>query len=164
MRRTTLAKLMLVLAGLLALGIAPARAAESLVLTCKVCTNVIITGKGLPANADVRVSLADVATGQEVTSPVPATTDANGAFVKKVDVDLTKHPSLESSVWKAGSGGVLVVAAHTRFDSPCKPKAAGDQLPLTGSRTSLLLGVGAALLALGALLVGGARLRSGQAR
>ena len=164
MRRTTLAKLMLVLAGLLALGIAPARAAESLVLTCQVCDEVIITGKGLPANADVRVSLADVATGQEVTSPVPATTDANGAFVKKVDVDLTKHPSLESSVWKAGSGGVLVVAAHTRFDSPCKPKAAGDQLPLTGSRTSLLLGVGAALLALGALLVGGARLRFGQAR
>jgi LPXTG-motif cell wall-anchored protein len=164
MRRTTLAKLMLVLAGLMVLGIAPARAAESLVLTCKVCTEVIITGKGLPANADVRVSLADVATGQEVTSPVPATTDADGAFVKKVNVDLTKHPSLESSVWKAGSGGVLVVAAHTRFDSPCKPKAAADQLPLTGSRSSLLLGVGAALLALGALLVGGARLRFGHAR
>jgi LPXTG-motif cell wall-anchored protein len=155
---------MLVLAGLLALGIAPARAAESLVLTCKVCTEVIITGKGLPANADVRVSLTDIATGQEVTSPVPATTDADGAFVKKVNVDLTKHPSLESSVWKSGSGGVLVVAAHTRFDSPCKPKAAGDQLPLTGSHTSLLLGVGAALLALGALLVGGARLRFHQAR
>ena len=164
MRRTTLAKLMLVLAGLLALGIAPARAAESLVLTCDVWTEVIITGKGLPANSDVRVSLADIATGQEVTSPVPATTDANGSFVKKVNVDLTKHPSLESSVWKSGSGGVLVVAAHTRFDSPCKPKAAGDQLPLTGSHTSLLLGLGAALLALGALLVGGARLRFGQAR
>jgi hypothetical protein len=164
MRRTTLAKLMLVLAGLLALGIAPARAAESLVLTCDVCSEVIITGKGLPANADVRVSLADIATGQEVTSPVPASTDANGAFVKKVNVDLTKHPSLESSVWKTGSGGVLVVAAHTRFQSPCKPKAAGDQLPLTGSHTSLLLGLGAALLALGALLIGGARLRFHRAR
>jgi hypothetical protein len=164
MRRTTLAKLMLVLAGLLALGIAPARAAESLVLTCDICSEVIITGKGLPANEDVRVSLADVATGQEVHSPVQATTDANGAFLKKVNVDLTRHPSLESSVWKTSSGGVLVVAAHTRFNSPCKPKTAGDQLPLTGSRTSLLLGVGAGLLALGALLVGGARLRVRQVR
>ena len=164
MRRTTLAKLMLVLAGLLALGIAPARAAESLVLTCDICSEVIITGKGLPANEDVRVSLADVATGQEVHSPVQATTDANGAFLEKVNVDLTKHPSLESSVWKTSSGGVLVVAAHTRFDSPCKPKVAGDQLPLTGSRTSLLLGVGAVLLAAGALLVGGSRLRLRQLR
>jgi LPXTG-motif cell wall-anchored protein len=56
-----------------------------------------------------------------------------------------------------------VVAAHTRFDSPCKPKAA-TQLPLTGSHTSLLLGVGAALLAAGALLLGGTRLRPRQLR
>jgi hypothetical protein len=157
MRRTSLAKLLLVLAGLMALGAAPARAAESLVLTCKICTEVIITGKGLPANEEVRVSLVDVANGQEVRSPVVTTTDADGAFVQKVNVDLTQHPSLSSDVWTS-SGGVLVVAAHTRFDSPCKPKAA-TQLPLTGSHTTLLLGLGAALLAAGALLVGGTRLR-----
>jgi hypothetical protein len=65
MRRTSLAKLLL-RAGLMAGGAVPARAAESLVLTCEICDEVIITGKGLPTNADVRVSLVDVATGQEV--------------------------------------------------------------------------------------------------
>jgi LPXTG-motif cell wall-anchored protein len=156
MRRTSLARVLLVLAGLMALGAVPAQAAESLVLTCEVCEEVIITGKGLPANETVKVSLVDVANGQEVRSPVSATTGADGAFVKTVAVDLTKHPSLESSVW-TDQGGVLVVAAHTRFDSPCKPKA--DQLPLTGAHTPLLLGVGAALLAAGALLLGGTRWR-----
>jgi hypothetical protein len=156
MRRKSLARVLLVLAGLMALGAVPARAAETLVLTCEVCEEVIVTGKGLPANEGVRVSLVDVASGQEVRSPVSATTDANGAFVKKVAVDLTKHPSLESSVW-TDKGGTLVVAAHTRFDSPCKPKAAA--LPLTGAHTPLLLGLGAALLAAGALLLGGTRLR-----
>ena len=163
MRRTSLAKFLLVLAGLMALAAAPARAAESLVLTCEVCEEVIITGKGLPASEEVRVSLVDVATGQEVRSPVTTTTDADGAFVKTVAVDLTKHPSLSSDVWTS-SGGVLVVAAHTRFDSPCKPKRASEQLPLTGSHTSLLLGVGAVLLAAGALLLGGTRLRLRQLR
>jgi len=161
MRSKSLARVLLVLAGLMALGAVPARAAESLVLTCEVCTEVIVTGKGLPANEEVRVSLVDVADGQEVVNPVSATTDAGGAFVKKVNVDLTKSPSLESSVWTT-SGGVLVVAAHTRFDSPCKPKSAA--LPLTGSRTSLLLGLGAVLLAAGALLLGGTRLRPRHAR
>jgi hypothetical protein len=161
MRRKSLARVLLVLAALLALGTVPARAAESLVLTCTVCTHVIITGKGLPANESVRVSLADVANGQEVHSPVSATTDANGAFVKTVAVDLTLHPSLESSVW-TNQGGVLVVAAHSRFDSPCKPKS--DALPLTGSHSLLLLGLGAALLAAGAVLVGGTRLRPRHAR
>jgi LPXTG-motif cell wall-anchored protein len=159
MRRTSLVRVLLVLAGLLALGAVPARAAESLVLTCTVCTEVIVTGKGLPANETVRVSLVDVANGQEVHSPVAATTDADGAFVKKVNVDLTKHPSLESSVW-TDQGGVLVVAAHSRFDSPCKPKAAA--LPLTGAHTPLLLGLGAALLAAGALLLGATRRRPRQ--
>lgn len=94
MRRTSLAKLLL-RAGLMAGGAVPARAAESLVLTCEICDEVIITGKGLPTNADVRVSLVDVATGQEVA----ATTDADGAFVKTVAVNLRVHPSLEASVW-----------------------------------------------------------------
>jgi hypothetical protein len=161
MRRKSLVRVLLVLAGLMALGTAPARAAESLVLTCKVCTEVIATGKGLPANESVRLSLVDVASGQEVVSPVSVQTDAQGAFVKKVNIDLTRHPSLESSVW-TDQGGTLVVAAHSRFDSPCKPK--GEPLPLTGSHTPLLLGLGAALLAAGALLLGGARVRPRHAR
>jgi len=161
MRSKSLARVLLVLAGLMALGTVPARAAESLVLTCDVCTEVIATGKGLPANETVRLSLVDVASGQEVVNPVSAQTDAQGAFVKKVNLDLTKHPSLESSVW-TNQGGTLVVAAHSRFDSPCKPKAAA--LPLTGSHTSLLLGIGAVLLAAGALLLGGTRLRPRHAR
>jgi LPXTG-motif cell wall-anchored protein len=162
MRRKSLARVLLVLAGLMALGTVPARAAESLVLTCKVCSYVIVTGKGLPANETVQLKLVDVASGQEVAKPVPIQTDADGAFVKTVAVNLRVHPSLEASVWKS-SGGVLVVAAHSRFDSPCKPKAA-DKLPLTGSHTSLLLGLGAALLATGGLLLGGTRVRARQAR
>jgi hypothetical protein len=161
MRSKSLARVLLVLAGLMALGAVPARAAESLVLTCTVCTHVVATGKGLPANETVRLSLVDVADGQEVVNPVSIQTDANGAFAKTVAVDLTKSPSLESSVWTT-QGGVLVVAAHSRFDSPCKPKSAA--LPLTGSNTSLLLGLGAALLAAGALLLGGTRLRPRHAR
>jgi LPXTG-motif cell wall-anchored protein len=156
MRRKSFARVLLVLAGLMALGTVPARAAESLVLTCKICSEVIATGKGLPANETVQLKLVDVASGQEVVNPVPIQTDADGAFVKKVNVDLTKHPSLASSVWRT-QGGVLVVAAHSRFDSPCKPK--GQPLPLTGSNTPLLLGLGAVLLAAGGLLLRGTRLR-----
>jgi LPXTG-motif cell wall-anchored protein len=156
MRRKWFARVLLVLAGLMALGTVPARAAESLVLTCKICSEVIATGKGLPANETVQLKLVDVASGQEVVNPVPIQTDADGAFVKKVNVDLTKHPSLASSVWRT-QGGVLVVAAHSRFDSPCKPK--GQPLPLTGSNTPLLLGLGALLLAAGGLLLRGTRLR-----
>jgi len=161
MRSKSLARVLLVLAGLMALGTVPARAAESLVLTCTICSEVVATGKGLPANESVRLSLADVASGQEVVSPVSVQTDAQGAFVKTVAVDLTVHPSLESSVW-TDQGGTLVVAAHSRFDSPCKPK--GQPLPLTGSHTSLLLGLGAVLLAAGAFLIGGTRLRPRHAR
>jgi len=153
MRRTSFAKLLLALTGILALGAVPARAAETLVLTCEVCTEVIVTGKGLPANDTVRVSLLDVKTGQEVHEQFSVQTDANGAFVKTVPVDLGKHPSLESSVWR-NEGGVLVVAAHNRFTAPCKPE---DTLAFTGSHTPLLLGLGLALLALGGLLVRGSR-------
>ena len=80
-------------------------------------------------------------------------TDANGAFVKKLPMDLGEHPTLESTVWKK-DGSVLVVAAHTRFTAPCKPE---DTLAFTGSHTPQLLGLGLALLVAGALLVRGAR-------
>jgi hypothetical protein len=153
MRSKSVAKLLLVLAGLMALTVPAATAAETLVLTCEVCTEVIVTGKGLPASERVRVSLVDVRSGQEVADQFYVGTDAGGNFVKTVPVDLTKHPTLSSTVWK-NDGGVLVVAAHSRFTAPCKPE---DTLAFTGSNTPLLLGLGLVLLVAGGLLVRGAR-------
>jgi hypothetical protein len=153
MRSKPLAKLLLVLAGLLVILAPTARAAETLVLTCKVCTELVVTGKGLPANDEVRVGVVDVKTGQDATGQFTVQTDANGAFVKKIPLDLGEHPSLESTVWKK-DGSVLVVAAHTRFTAPCKPE---DTLAFTGSHTPLLLGLGLVLLAAGGLLLRGSR-------
>src|SRR5919206_2168493 len=107
MRSKPLAKLLRVLAGLLLVLAPAARAAESLVLTCTVCTKLVITGKGLPANDSVRVSVVDVKTGQETTPQFYVDTDADGAFAKQIPMDLGEHPSLESTVWKK-DGSVLV--------------------------------------------------------
>jgi LPXTG-motif cell wall-anchored protein len=156
MRSKPLAKLLLVLAGLLLVVAPAARAAETLVLTCTVCTKLVVTGKDLPANSEVRVGVVDVKTGQETTGQFTVATDANGAFVKSIPMDLGEHPALESTVWKK-DGSVLVVAAHTRFTAPCKPE---DTLAFTGSHTPLLLGLGLALLAAGGLLVRGSRRRA----
>ena len=153
MGRKTLAKLLLVLAGLLVLTAPAAGAAETLVLTCTKCTELIITGKDLPANEQVRVGVVDIKTGQETTGQFYVDTDANGAFIKKVPMDLGEHPSLESTVWRK-DGNVLVVAAHTRFVAPCKPE---DTLAFTGSHTPLLLGMGLVLLVAGGLLLRGSR-------
>jgi hypothetical protein len=153
MRSKPLAKLLLVLAGLLALAAPAATAAETLVLTCEKCTELIVTGKGLPESEQVRVSVVDVKTGAQVGSQFNVTTDANGAFVKKVPMDLGEHPTLESTVWR-NDGSALVVAAHTRFTAPCKPE---DTLAFTGSHTPLLGGLGLALLITGGILVRGSR-------
>jgi hypothetical protein len=153
MGRKTLAKLLLVLAGLLVLTVPAASAAETLVLTCTKCDELIITGKDLPANDEVRVGVVDVKTGQETTGQFSVDTDANGAFVKKIPMDLGEHPSLESTVWRK-DGNVLVVAAHTRFVAPCKPE---DTLAFTGSHTPLLLGMGLVLMVAGGLLLRGSR-------
>jgi hypothetical protein len=153
MGRKTLAKLLLALAGLLVLTVPAASAAETLVLTCTKCTELIITGKDLPASEQVRVGVVDVKTGQETTGQFYVDTDANGAFVKKIPMDLGEHPSLESTVWRK-DGNVLVVAAHTRFVAPCKPE---DTLAFTGSHTPLLLGMGLVLLVAGGLLLRGSR-------
>jgi hypothetical protein len=153
MGRKTLAKLLLVLAGLLVLTVPAASAAETLVLTCTKCDELIVTGKDLPANEQVRVGVVDVKTGQETTGQFSVDTDANGAFVKKIPMDLGEHPSLESTVWRK-DGNVLVVAAHTRFVAPCKPE---DTLAFTGSHTPLLLGMGLVLLVAGGLLLRGSR-------
>jgi hypothetical protein len=153
MHRKLLAKLLLVLAGLLVLTVPAAGAAETLVLSCEECTELILTGKDLPANDEVRVSVVDVKTGQETTGQFYVDTDANGAFVKKVPMDLGEHPSLQSTVWKK-DGNVLVVAAHSRFTAPCKPE---DTLAFTGSHTPLLLGTGLVLLVAGGLMLRGSR-------
>ena len=153
MHRKSLATVLLVLAGLLALAVPAANAAETLVLTCTQCDELIITGKDLPANSEVRVGVVDVKTGQETTDQFYVDTDANGAFIKKVRMDLGNHPALESTVWKR-DGNVLVVAAHTRFTAPCKPE---DTLAFTGSNTPLLLGGGLVLLVAGGLLLRSSR-------
>ena len=155
MRPKSLAKLLLVLCGLLLVGILPAAAAESLVITCKVCDEAITTGKGLPADTSVRLTLVDVKTGQQVVAPLQVTTDATGSFLKKVPVNLYDHPALEASVW-TDQGGTLVVAAHSRLNAPCKRS---ETLSFTGSQTPLLLSLGVGLLAAGGIMVAGARLR-----
>jgi hypothetical protein len=154
MRSKTLAKLLLVLAGLIILTVPVARAAETLVLTCTKCTQLIVNGKGLPKSEEVRVGVVDVKTGQETTSQFNVTTDASGAFSRKIPMDLGEHPTLESTVWRKDNGNVLVVAAHSRFTAPCKP---ADTLAFTGSHTPLLLGMGLVLLLAGGLLVRGSR-------
>lgn len=159
--------------GLLVLALVPAaQAAETLVLTCHVCTQVVATGKGLPADTQVRVTLNDVYSGQTLDSMM-VQTDSAGAFTKKIPVDLFKHQSVESTVYKS-NGSVLVVAAHNRFTAPCKdgkmlPMAGmhemsgmEDHLAFTGSHTPQFLGVGFSLLTAGAvlLLLAGRRERS----
>jgi hypothetical protein len=160
------------LLGLLVLALVPAaQAAETLVLTCHVCTHVVATGKGLPANQTVRVTLTDVRTGQRLAS-LSVQTDAQGAFVKTIPVDLFKHPSVESSVLKS-NGSMLVLAAHNTFNAPCKDgkmmpmdhmgMEGMDHLAFTGAHTPQLLGLGSGLLAAGAVLLMAVRRRPGRA-
>jgi hypothetical protein len=153
MRPRSILKVLALLVALVLAGALPVRAAESLVLTCTVCTTVVATGKGLPASETVRLNLADLNTGQPVAPPVSVATDAAGSFVKSVNVDLTKHPSLESSVWTS-QNGTLVVAAHSRFLSPCKPK---EQLAFTGSNGALELLAAMVLLSVGVVLLRASR-------
>jgi hypothetical protein len=157
MRTTTrtLATLLLLLSVLLLVPVASAGAAESLVITCKVCYQAITTGKGLPPSTQVRLTLVDVKTGQQVVAPLQVTTDAQGSFAKTVKVNLYDHPALEASIWTE-QAGTLVVAAHSRLNAPCKRSEA---LAFTGAPTPQLLGLGLALLVVGAVLVGGTRLR-----
>jgi len=134
----------------------------------------VATGKGLPANATVRLTLTDVATGQQLVQPLAVQTDAQGAFVKTIPVDLFKHPSVESSVW-TDNGSVLVVAAHNRFNAPCKD---GKMMPMghdmgmggmeghlafTGTQAPRLVGLGFGLLTAGAALLFAVRRRSSRA-
>jgi hypothetical protein len=152
------AKALLLVAGLLILAV-PARAAESLVLTCSVCDHVDAKASGLPAARDLRLTMTDLKTGQQVAN-VAVRSDAQGSFHKEVPIDLRVHPALQSSVLESSNGQLLVIAEHDRFVAPCKPlTSSSGQLAFTGSQTSLLLGVGAGLLLAGVLL-----LRGGSAR
>jgi hypothetical protein len=158
------------LLALLVLALVPAAwAAETLELTCHVCTHVVATGKGLPANQTVRLTLTDVRTGQRLAS-LAVGTDAQGSFVKTIPVDLFKHPSVESSVLKS-NGSVLVLAAHNTFNAPCKDgkmmpmdhMGMEDHLAFTGAHTPQFLGLGFGLLAAGATLLLVTRRRLGRA-
>jgi hypothetical protein len=155
------------LIGMLLLALVPAaQAAETLLLSCSICTQIVATGKGLPANQTVYLNLVDVKTGKQIGSRHTVTTDSQGLFVAKIPVDLSVHSSVESTVWKT-DGSLLVVAAHNRFEAPCKngkmtemgdmsghmgmgEGEMGHTLAFTGSNAPLLLGLGASLLVLGA--------------
>ncbi len=170
MRIRSALRILPALLGLLMLMLVPAAwAAESLTLTCSTCTFVVATGKGLPPNATLFVTLTDVKTGQQLGSRHTVTTDSDGSFVQKITVDLFAHPSVESTVWKS-DGEVLVVAAHNRLDAPCKNGQMEEMggmgemgemghhtLAFTGSHTPQLLALGGGLLVLGSILILGAR-------
>jgi hypothetical protein len=167
MRIRSALRILPALLGLLTLALIPAAwAAESLTLTCSVCDRVVATGKGLPANETVFLTLKDVMTGQQVGPRHSVTTDSDGSFVKTIMIDLFAHPSIESTVWKS-DGEVLVVAAHNRLDAPCKNGhmeemggmggMGGHTLAFTGSHAPELLALGAGLLVLGSILILGAR-------
>lgn len=155
------------LLGLLLLALVPAaQAAETLLLSCSVCTQIVATGKGLPANQTVYLNVVDIRTGKQVGPRHTITTDGQGLFVKTIPIDLSAHPSVESTVWET-NGQLLVVAAHNRFNAPCKngkmmemgegPMA--HTLAFTGSYAPQLLALGAGLLVLGAGLILGTRRR-----
>jgi len=76
------AKALLLVAGLLILAV-PARAAESLVLTCSVCDHVDAKASGLPAARDLRLTMTDLKTGQQVAN-VAVRSDAQGRFQRDV--------------------------------------------------------------------------------
>src|SRR6266498_2499461 len=125
MTMKTIAKALLLVAGLLILAV-PARAAESLVLTCSVCDHVDAKGTGLPPARDLRLTMTDLKTGQQLAN-LPVRTDANGHFAKSV---------------------------RTGRLASCKPlTATSGPLAFTGSQTMLLLGVAAGLLLAGVLLL-----------
>jgi hypothetical protein len=164
MRIRTVLRALPALLGLLLLAAVPAaQAAESLLLSCTVCTEVVATGKGMPANQNVVLNLVDVKTGKQVGPRHTVMTDADGLFVAKIPFDLAAHPSLESTVWKT-DGQLLVVAAHNRFTAPCGPNRPPTALAFTGSHTPQLLTAGSVLLLLGGALLLSARVSARRRR
>jgi hypothetical protein len=148
--------ILLVSGVLAAIALLPARAgaAETFLLTCKVCTKVDVVGKGLEPNARLALVIRDVRTGQTVIpNPSYVATDAKGAFSTSYDVDLSKHPSLQGNLFNS-DGSDLVLAAHNRFTAPAQCGRVAS-LPITGAGDArlLLLPAGASLVALGVTLL-----------
>lgn len=166
--RATLRILPALLGVLLLVAVPAAKAAETLLLSCTICTQLVATGKGLPTNQNVVLAITDVKTGQQVGPRHTIKTDSQGLFVAKIPMDLSVHQSVESTVWRT-DGQLLVVAAHDRFTAPCKhgmmEEMGGEMgkaphtLSFTGSHAPQLLTVGSVLLLLGATLILSARRR-----
>jgi hypothetical protein len=157
-----------VLGVLLLVAVPAAQAAETLLLSCTICTQLVATGKGLPANQNVVLAITDVKTGQQVGPRHTIKTDSQGLFVAKIPMDLSVHQSVESTVWRT-DGQLLVVAAHDRFTAPCKhgmmEEMGGEMgkaphtLSFTGSHAPQLLTVGSVLFVAGVALILGTRRR-----
>jgi hypothetical protein len=168
MRIRALLRLLPALLGVFLLVAVPAaQAAETLLLSCTICTQIVATGKGLPASQDVVLAINDVKTGQQVGPRHTIKTDAQGVFVAKIPIDLSVHQSVESTVWRT-DGQLLVVAAHDRFTAPCKngmmeemggEMGGGHTLAFTGSHAPQLLTLGSVLFVVGVALILSARRR-----
>jgi hypothetical protein len=169
MRIRAIVRMLPALLGVLLLVAVPAaQAAETLLLSCTICTQLVATGKGLPANQNVVLAITDVKTGQQVGPRHTIMTDGDGVFVAKIPMDLSVHQSVESTVWRT-DGQLLVVAAHDRFTAPCKngmmEEMGGEMgeaphtLGFTGSHAPQLLTVGSVLFVVGVALILGTRRR-----
>lgn len=143
----------------------PADAAETFIVTCHVCDQVDVVGKGLDPDASFTLVVRDVRTGQQINpNPTVIQTDAAGEFLHSYPVDLAAHPSLTGTLYSK-NGSDLLIAAHNRFLAPlkCGRKVA---LPYTGpsSQTPLLAILGAFLTTAGGLLVLATRSRGRRTR
>jgi hypothetical protein len=89
-----------VVAALLVLLVAsPATAAETFIVTCHVCDQVDVVGKGLEANATFTLVVRDVRTGQQINpNPTVVQADGSGEFFHSYPVDLAAHPSLQGTL------------------------------------------------------------------
>ena len=163
MRIRAIVRMLPALLGVLLLVAVPAaQAAETLLLSCTICTQLVATGKGLPANQNVVLAITDVKTGQQVGPRHTIKTDSQGVFVTKIPMDLSVHQSVESTVWRT-DGQLLVVAAHDRFTAPCKngmmEEMGGEMgkaphtLSFTGSHAPQLLTAGSVMFVLGVALI-----------
>ena len=155
-------KLLPLVAALLLIGLLapPATAAESFVVTCHVCSDFEVFGKGLKADATYSLVVTDVRTGQQVTpGRVDVKTDGVGNFSYNYPLDLAAHPSLQGSLYDS-NGNDMLLAAHSTFTAPlkCGRKVA---LPYTGpTQMTPILGLfGFALVGMGGLLLLAARRR-----
>jgi LPXTG-motif cell wall-anchored protein len=140
------------LAALTLLVAAPARGAESFVMSCPVCDHVDVKATGLKPNVTLTLDIRDVRTGQQVIPNLTTvTTDPSGSFSREFPMDLAKHPLLVGTLYSP-NGTDLELAVHTRAQAPAHCKRA-KSLPYTGSSARLPAALGGALLGVGGLLL-----------